>query len=245
MTRPVAEIGRLDADTRQRAGGLTRLLQRDRGRAEAGAGERRQLARDAHDGETIGPVRGDLDLEHVVVEAERGDEVGAGPRAVQQQDPPLVLLAESQLALRAEHALGLDAVNLRGGDPATARQDRPGGREGGAGAHLRVRRAAHHGMALAARAHAAQDEAVAVAHAELALDGLDLADHDALAVGRQRRHRRDLDAGVDQAIGRLLGRQPELDELLDPPVENLHVTRTVSGSAGRSRRTGGGRRSRT
>src|SRR2546422_226801 len=172
---PMAQVRRLDAHARERSRGLTRLLQRDRRQAEARAGECRQLARDAHDGEAVGPIRGDLDLEHVVVEAERRDQVSAGPGAVEKQDSRLVLLADPELTLRAEHALRLGAVDLRGGDPAAACQDGAGGREGGAGADLGVRRAAHHGVALTPGAHAAQEQRMAiVALAELALDRLDL-----------------------------------------------------------------------
>src|SRR5207245_11181810 len=113
---------------------------------------------------------GDLDLEHVVAEAERRDQVSAGPGAVQKQDSRLVLLADPQLTLRAEHALRLGAVDLRGGDPAATRQDGAGGREGGAGADLGVRRAPHNGVALTPVAHAAQAQRMAlVALAEPAL----------------------------------------------------------------------------
>src|SRR5262249_40056734 len=92
----------------------------------------------------------------------------------------------------------------------------------------------------------AEHERVAVALAELALDGLDLADDDALEVRRQRHDRRDLDAGVDQALGGLLGRQPQIDELAPPAVRELpRVTRKSRGSAGRSRRRGADRRCRT
>src|SRR5213079_242888 len=85
----------------------SRLRQRDLRHAQARAGERRQLPGDAEDGETVRAVRRDLDVEDVIVEAEIGDEVPSEGRvAVEDEDPRLVLRAESQLALGAEHPLG-------------------------------------------------------------------------------------------------------------------------------------------
>src|SRR5207249_11448875 len=78
----------------------SRLRQRDLRHAQARAGERRQLPGDAEDGETVRAVRRDLDVEDVIVEAEIGDEVPSEGRvAVEDEDPRLVLRAESQLAL--------------------------------------------------------------------------------------------------------------------------------------------------
>src|SRR5262249_5894774 len=103
------------------------------------------------------------------------------------------------------------------------------------------------------RRHPTAHEAVAVTLAELTLEGLDLADDDAVQPGwDQPRHRRHLDPGVDQAIGGLLRREVEVDELPDPAIRNLHgvgagrgVIRTASRSGDRSRTEGGCRRSRT
>src|SRR5207302_1513172 len=83
--------------------------------------------------------------------------------------------AEPQLALRAEHPLRLDAADLRRRDAPAAGEHGPGRRERGARADLGVGRPADHGEALAAGRHAAEEQAVAVALAELALDRLDLA----------------------------------------------------------------------
>src|SRR5262249_32196956 len=196
---------RLDADARELRRALARFFQRDRGRAQAGAGQRGELARDAEHREAVRTVRGDLDLEHVVVEPERGHQVRARLGARHLEDARLVLLAETELGLGAQHALRLDTVDLRGGDPPAARQHGPRRSEGGADAPARVGRAADDRVAVASGADTAEHERVAAALAELALDGLDLADDDALEVRRQRRDRGDLDAGVDEALGGLLG----------------------------------------
>src|SRR5207253_1929651 len=83
------------------------------------------------------------------------------------------------------------------------------------------RRAAHHRVVVTARAHPAEEQRIAaVALAELALDGFDLADDHALEVGGQRRDGRDLDARVDETLGGLSSRQPEIDELAHPRVRD-------------------------
>src|SRR5262249_39340833 len=118
---PVAEVRRLDADARELPGALARLLQGDRGRTQAGAGQRGELARDAEHREAVRTVRGDLDLEDVVVEPERRYQVRAELGAVDLEEARLVLFAQTELALGAEHALRLDTVDLRGRDPPAGR----------------------------------------------------------------------------------------------------------------------------
>src|SRR5439155_259820 len=82
--------------------------------------------------------------------------------------------------------------------PALARQHRARRGEGGAHAHLRVVRAADHRELLGAGGDAAEEEAVAVALAELTLDRLDLADHHPAHIGGEWRHGGDLDPRVCQ-----------------------------------------------
>ena len=162
----------------------------------------------------------------MVVEPEVLREVAAHGRvAVEQQQAGLVLVAEAQLALRAEDPLRLHAVDLLGGDDAEPGQRGAGRGEGGADAGARVRRAAHDAEALAlARAHAAQHQVVATALAEIALDRLDLADHRAAqADRRQRRDAGDLDPRIDEAIGGVLRRELQVDELAHPAVRNPHA----------------------
>src|SRR5439155_10111048 len=113
-------------------------------------------------------------------------------------------------------------ADRRGLDPTLPRQYRARRGEGGAHAHLRVGRAADHRELLGAGGDAAEEEAVAVALAELTLDRLDLADHHPAHVGGERRDGGDLDPRVRQAVRGLGGRQPEADELLEPLVGDLH-----------------------
>src|SRR5213076_142543 len=146
--------------------------------------------------------------------------------AVEDEDPRLVLLAEPQLALGAEHPLRLRPADRRGPDPPISRQDGAGGGEGGAHAHLGVGRYADHGERLGAGGDAAEEQAVTVALAELALDRLDLADHDPADVGGERDHGGDLDPRVQQTIRGLGGRESQVHELPDPLVRDLHSYRT-------------------
>src|SRR5205823_9924092 len=119
----------------------------------------------------------------------------------------VVLLADPELALGAEHAFGRDAADRRRADGATAGQHRARRRERGAHAARGVRRAADDAEALRPGAHTAHYEPMTVTLAELALDRLDLADDDAFQIGRDRRHARDLEARVHEPLARLLRRQ--------------------------------------
>src|SRR5207249_4313861 len=106
----------------------------NRSPAQARAGQRRQLPRHSEDGETIRTVRCGLDVEDMIVEAKMRDEVRAERRvAVEDEDPRLVLQADSQLALRAQHPLGFHPSDRRGPDAAVSRED--GARRGEGGAH--------------------------------------------------------------------------------------------------------------
>src|SRR5262245_38674057 len=64
---------------------------------------------------------------------------------------------------------------------------------------------------------------MAAALAQLALDGLDLADdHTTQPVRDERRDARHLHAGVDQTIGGVLSRELEIHELTNPAVRDFH-----------------------
>ncbi len=136
-----------------------------------------------------------------------------------------MLLAETELALGAEHPLRFEAVDLLGRHGAEAWQCRAGGREGRPDPGARVGGAAHDIEPLrAAAAHAAEQQPVAAALAELPLDGLDLADdHAPQALGQQRRDARHLDAGVHETIGGVLGGELDVHELAHPAVRDLHA----------------------
>src|SRR5256885_7234076 len=115
-------------------------------------------SRHSEDGETIRTVRCGLDVEDMIVEAEMRDEVRAERRvAVEDEDPRLVLQAESQLALRAQHPLGFHPSDRRGPDAAVSREDGARRGEGGTHADLGVGSSADHGELLAPGGGTAED----------------------------------------------------------------------------------------
>ena len=198
----------------------------DARRFEGRAGQRGDLARHAEHREAVGTVRRDLDVEHLIIEAELFHDVGAdGGVAVEEQQARLVLLAETELTLGAEHPLRFEAVDLLGRHGTEAWQRRAGGREGRPDPGARVGGAAHNAEPLrAAATHTAQVEPMAAALAELPLDGLDLADdHAPQALGQQRRDARHLDAGVHETVGGALGGELHVHELPHPAVRDLHA----------------------
>ena len=70
---------------------------------------------------------------------------------------------------------------------------------------------------------------MALALAQLSVDGPDLPDDHSGHLGRsQRGDARHLDASVDEAIGRLGRDQVEVDELANPAIRNLHGARESS-----------------
>ena len=251
---------------------LVRFLQDHRRHAQHAAGEGGQLAGEPDHREAIGAIGGHLDVENGVVEAEVADEIGPRRRLpIDDEETGVVLIADAQLALGAEHPLGFHAADPRRANAPPSGQHGARGGERRAQADRRVGSAADHPVPVAAGGDAAQDEAVTMALAQLPLDGLDLADHDAgQPRGGERRDARHLDAGVDQPIGRVLRAQGQVHELADPAVRDFHVakalraawaagglfsagvaalgrllTKTGSGSAGHSRRRGGCRPRRT
>ena len=167
------------------------------------------LARDAVDGQAVGPVGGDLELEHV-----GGDREHAGQRRPRLELPvedhdARVLGADRELVLGQDHPVGLHAAQLGhaelrpvGHDGARARDgdDLPG-RDVGRPAHDLLRAAVAHVDHAHAEAvgvgvptgleHAADDEALERVDA-VVVDGLDLrAGH-----GQALLERADRQAGV-------------------------------------------------
>ena len=79
---------------------------RARHRQELAAEERRDLARDAVDGEQVGAVAGRLEVEHLVDERQHIGERRPGLERVVEDDDPAVVGAEVELVLGEDHPLG-------------------------------------------------------------------------------------------------------------------------------------------
>jgi hypothetical protein len=71
------------------------------------------LARDAVDAEAVRAVRRDLELDHVAPERHEVAERRAGRRGVGEHEDPAVVAAECELVLSEDHAVALDAAQLR------------------------------------------------------------------------------------------------------------------------------------
>ncbi len=110
-------------------------------RAIAGGGE---IARDAVHAEAIAAVGRDRDVDHRIADAENGGCRLADPGIGRQFDDAVVILAEAQLARRAQHAGAFDAADdaLLEIDAGTGDM-RAGGREHALHAGVRVGRTAH------------------------------------------------------------------------------------------------------
>jgi hypothetical protein len=90
---------------------------------------RGDLAGDPPDRERVAAVRGDGDVEHLVVEPEHGLGVEAHLGARRQHDDPrVVAVGLAEFALGADHPVGDVAVGLAGRDLEVAGQDRAGQR---------------------------------------------------------------------------------------------------------------------
>jgi hypothetical protein len=188
--------------------GLQRLAERGR-----------ELASQAAVRQAVRAVGRDLDLEHVVGRAHQRADVGAEGRAFAHDPDAVVVLRETQLGARADHALALDAAELAALDLEVARQHGADAREGDGLAGGHVRRAADDAPMLAAVVDDADGELVGVG---VLLLGEDLRDHDAAEGRSEVLDAGDLEAELEQGRGHLGGREPEIDMDLEPVRRDLH-----------------------
>ena len=135
------------AGVQVRVGGVGRV-------GEARPGGVGVLAGDAAHGEAVAPVGGDVDLQDLLAQAEQRDGAGAGGgrrlvapavggQPAVQHDDARVVLADAQLALGADHAVGDVPVGLAGGDGEAAGQDGAGQAHDDAVADVEIVGAAH------------------------------------------------------------------------------------------------------
>ena len=94
----------LDPDPDRLVAVALRILARHR--QQLAAEQRRDLARDAVDGEQVGAVAGRVELEHLVDERQRLGERRPGLERVVEDDDPGVVGAEVELVLGEDHPLG-------------------------------------------------------------------------------------------------------------------------------------------
>src|SRR6185436_19541038 len=183
-----------------------------------------------------------------VVEAERGAHGRARLGRPGQDPDALVLVGELELALRADHALALEAADLRLLELEPAGELDARERHGYVLPARDVARAAHDldELPLAARADVdlAERQLVGVRVAAV-LDHV--ADDDVREPGREGLDALDLGRVDRQVVRDLLRREAgEIDVTSEPAVGDVHrassLTRTAPGSAGRRPSGGGCRR---
>ena len=182
---------------------------------------RAHLARKARDGEAVGAVRRDFQVEHRVGHVEvLGD--GLAHRRVVGEDPDaVVVLADAQLALRTAHAAARDAAQLRLLDLEVAGQNRADRGDGELDARLDVRGAAHDLQRLfLPDVHRDDVHVVAVG---VRFARLDVAHDHAIERGAERFHALDAGAGQIQLIAERLRVGRNLHVFAQPFQRYLHV----------------------
>ena len=200
---------------------LEAALDGHRGRAlegaQAGGGE---IAGDAEDAQAVAPVRRDGDLDHRVVEAEDLGEGRADLGVLGQVDDALVLVGQAHLALRDQHAVGLDTADhaLLEVDPG-AWDVTAGGGEDALHAGARVGRAADHLDLFRAGVDDADPQAVGVG---VLLRLPDVGDREGRQLPGAVLHALDLEADHRELVGDLLERGLGLQVLLEPGERELH-----------------------
>jgi hypothetical protein len=119
-----AQVGVLDLDRHARhLPGADRIV-RPRRWAERRAGGGVHLAGDAVDAQAVGPVRRDLELEHVGGDREHVGERRARLEVLGQDHDPGVLGADGDLVLGEDHPVGLHAAQLRAAELGPVGHDR-------------------------------------------------------------------------------------------------------------------------
>ena len=198
-----------------------RLTARDLGQLHRPAQHGGDLARHALVAQQVGSVGGHVKDELIVGDGHRIEKARAGGSRGVQLEEAGVILAQSELARRQQHPVGLDATNLAALELDPARERGAYGGEGVFPARLHVGRAAHHleRPADPAGVDEAQRQAVSVG-VWLRLEHLGdehvsqvlVHRHDGLH--RRARHR--------QAFGDLARHQGAPQQRLEPPPRDDH-----------------------
>ncbi len=189
-------------------------------RVQRRTADRRRFARDTEHRQTIGLVRRQLDFENRVVEVERLADILPDRRIFRQDQQTAMIFGQLQFARRAQHALALDATQLRQLD-LERRAALFGRRQLGADQRDRhldarrdIRRTAHDVERLARAG-------VDLTHVELV--GVRMLDHFQYAAHHDLRRRRrrgpqpfDFKAGHRQCVRQLVGRHLRIDESSQP-----------------------------
>ena len=190
-----------------------------RHRRAAATEVRGELARDADDAHRVGAVGRDREVEHDVVETEHLAHVGAERGVGRQLEDAGVVVAEAELAGRAQHALRHLAADLAALDLEVAGQVRADPGERHDHARLDVGRAAHHAHRAVARVDVGEPDAVGVG---VRHDLEDARDDDAADLAAGLVDRLDLEAELVQRVGDVSDRRLDGREVANPRERCAH-----------------------
>ncbi len=216
-----AQVGDLHLDLHAgHLAGRARIVAPGRRRQRRPA-ERVHLARDAVDRQAVGPVRRDLQLEHVGGDRQHVGERRADDQSGVEHHDPVVVGADGHLVLGQDHPVGLDAAELRALElrPVGHDRARAGHRHDLPGRH--VRRAAHD-LPRFALPHVDHADGQPV-RVGMAVGAEHAADHEVLeAADAVPEQRLDLGAGHGQPVLELREAQPGIAVVVQPDQRDPH-----------------------
>ena len=180
---------------------------------------RGELASNAADSHRVGTVGRDGEVEHDVVESEHLAHVGAERRVGGQRDDAVVVVAEPELARRAQHSLGDDTANLAAFDLEVAGQHRADLRERHDHSRFDVGRAAHDAQLTGAELDVGQANAIGIG---VRNDIEDASNDDTVDVASGLVDGLDFQAELVERVGDVAGRGRDRRELADPREGRAH-----------------------
>ena len=196
---------------------------------------RREIAGETTYRQAVGPVGCQVDLDDRVVEPEPGAEFGAGRGVAGEFHDAAPLLGESELGRRAQHAVRLDAAQLRLLEPGAVGQPPADPCEGGRETLARVRRTADDLQRLLL---AGLDRADAQPVRVGVLPGRDdPPDHDVLERGACRLDAVLLEPERGELLGEGAGVEGRIYPLAKPSLADLHAPAPLVWKCSRKRRS--------
>ena len=163
----------------------------------------------------IGAIRRDLEVEHRVRKATPGGKRLAQRRVIGQLHDAIVIAAQVELALRANHAAALDTAQLRLLDLEITGQNRADGRDGDFEARAHVGCSAHDLRRLGTIAEV-DGRHVHVIAIRVGLAGLDQTDPHALEICPQGFDAFDAGSGQVEPVAEILQGIGYLDHRIEP-----------------------------
>ncbi len=230
---PRTEVRRLDPHPDLLGAGRAALAHARPRRTRAHTQHGGQVAGDAADGQQIAAVRGHLDLDHRVVHARQVAQ-GHARRRLGQLERARRLVAQLEVGLGAQHAVGCHALHLDGLDVTAVGQRRAGKSDRDTPSSREPGRGGHDAAGLAAQIEPADRQPRGRG---MRGDGLEPRRTDLRVEVAHLLHRLDLQAGHRHAIGEGRGGVLPRDELGKPAERNAHDDVPAAQNCARKRRS--------